>query len=136
MWKQTTFLNVQGKAELYAAVKKCWASLWNERAVSYRVRQNIGSADLAHGVVVQKLVNSEKSGILFTANPVNGRRDQVSLSASWGLGEAIVSGVVDPDQWVISKQSGEAVSAYIAVKNMSLYSIGTSNPYTPLTLHI
>ena len=64
--------------------------------------------------MVQKLINAEKSGILFTANPVNGRRDQISLSSSRGLGEAIVSGEVDPDQWVIEKKSRAVVSEYIA----------------------
>ncbi len=114
----STYLNIRGEEELCEAVKKCWASLWNERAVSYRARQGIGSKDLAHGVVVQKLVDSEKSGIMFTANPVNGRRDQVSLSSSWGLGEAVVSGEVDPDQWVIDKKSGLVISEYIAVKKV------------------
>ncbi len=114
----STFLNVKGKEELHEAIKKCWASLWNERAISYRAKQNIVSEDLGHGVVVQKLIAAEKSGILFTANPVNGRRDQLSLSSSWGLGEAIVSGEVDPDQWVIDKKTGETVSAYIAEKKV------------------
>jgi len=114
----STYLNIRGEEELYEAVKKCWASLWNERAVSYRARQGIGSKDLAHGVVVQKLVDSEKSGIMFTANPVNGRRDQISLSSSWGLGEAVVSGEVEPDQWVIDKKSGRVISEYIAVKKV------------------
>lgn len=114
----STFLNIRGQDELYEAVKNCWASLWNERAVSYRARQGIGSKDLAHGVVVQRLIDSEKSGIIFTANPVNGRRDQVSLSSSWGLGEAIVSGEVDPDQWVIDKKQGHVLSEYLAVKKV------------------
>jgi len=112
----STFLNIEGKEELYQAIKKCWASLWNERAVSYRARQNIDEVNLAHGVVVQRLIDSEKSGLLFTANPVNGRRDQVSLSSSWGLGEAVVSGEVEPDQWVISKKNGEVISEYRATK--------------------
>jgi len=114
----STFLNIKGEEDLYEAVKNCWASLWNERAVSYRARQGIGSKDLAHGVVVQKLVDSEKSGIIFTANPVNGRRDQVSLSSSWGLGEAVVSGEVEPDQWVIDKKNGRVISEYIAAKKV------------------
>ncbi len=114
----STFLNVKGKEALYESIKKCWASLWNERAVSYRAKQNIHNQDLAHGVVVQKLVNAEKSGILFTANPVNGRRDEISLNASWGLGEAIVGGEVDPDQWVINKKTGKTVREYSAVKKV------------------
>lgn len=113
-----TYLNVTGTGELSKSIKKCWASIWNTRALSYRLKQKIGSKELAHGVVVQKMVDAEKSGILFTANPVNGRRDQVSLSSSWGLGEAIVSGDVDPDQWVIAKETGETISEYIATKKV------------------
>ncbi len=114
----STYLNVKGIEELYESIKKCWASLWNERAVSYRAKQNIRNEGLAHGVVVQKLVNAEKSGILFTANPVNGRRDEISLNASWGLGEAIVGGEVDPDQWVINKKTGKTVREYSATKEV------------------
>lgn len=114
----TTLLNVNGREDLHAAIKTCWASLWNERAVSYRRRQNVGSADLGHGVVVQQLINSEKSGIIFTANPVNGRRDEISLSSSWGLGEAIVSGEVDPDQWVLHKKEGTVIREYLATKEV------------------
>ncbi len=102
-----TYLNVRGNEELYETIKKCWASLWNYRALSYRVKQNIGNSDLAHGVVVQKMVDAEKSGILFTANPVNGRRDQMLLNSSWGLGEAIVGGEVTPDQWIMDKESND-----------------------------
>ena len=112
----STYLNIAGKEELYEAIKKCWASLWNERAVSYRAKQGMAGLKLGHGVVVQKQLSSEKSGIIFTANPVNGRRDQVSINCSWGLGEAIVSGQVDPDQWIIKKNSGEVLSEHIAVK--------------------
>jgi len=112
----STYLNISGKEELYEAIKKCWASLWNERAVSYREKQGMAGLKLGHGVVVQKLLSSEKSGIIFTANPVNGRRDQVSINCSWGLGEAIVGGQVDPDQWIMNKSSGEVVSEQIAVK--------------------
>jgi pyruvate,water dikinase len=114
----STFLNVKGKSELITSIKKCWASLWNDRVVAYRAKQKIGSKDLSHAVVVQKLIDSKKSGILFTANPINGRRDEISLNSSWGLGEAIVSGDVTPDQWVINKKSEKVVNEYIAVKKV------------------
>ena len=113
-----TYLNVKGRDELYKYVKKCWASLWNYRALSYRIRQNIGNHDLAHGVIVQAMVNAEKSGILFTANPVNGRRDQMLLNASWGLGEAVVGGEVTPDQWVLDKTAKGVVQERIAKKEI------------------
>ncbi|MFA5014664.1 MAG: PEP/pyruvate-binding domain-containing protein [Actinomycetota bacterium] len=113
-----TFLNVKGKDELYKCVKKCWASLWSARALSYRIKQNIDNTGLAHGVVIQKLINAEKSGILFTANPVNGRRDQILLNSSWGLGEAIVGGDVTPDQWIVDKKNRYIVEENIATKEI------------------
>ena len=113
-----TYLNVQGSSELLKYVKKCWGSLWNYRALSYRLKQGIDNTGLAHGVVVQELINAEKSGILFTANPINGRRDQILLNASWGLGEAIVGGEVTPDQWVVEKSRGEIVTEIIAQKEI------------------
>ncbi len=113
-----TYLNVRGIDELSRTVKHCWASLWNYRALSYRVKQNIGHGDLAHGVVVQKMINAEKSGILFTANPVNGRRDQMLLSSSWGLGEAIVGGEVTPDQWIMDKEKNAILEERAAKKEV------------------
>jgi len=113
-----TFLNVKGKDKLYEYVKKCWASLWNARALSYRLKQNIDNTGLAHGVVVQKLINAEKSGILFTANPVNGRRDLMLLNSSWGLGETIVGGDVTPDQWIVDKKNRQIMEENIAIKEV------------------
>ncbi|SFH93106.1 phosphoenolpyruvate synthase [Tindallia magadiensis] len=114
----STFLNVQGLESLLQAIKECWTSLWNSRALSYRMKQRVSNDGLAHGVVVQHLIPSEKSGILFTANPVNGRRDQMLLNSSWGLGEAIVGGEVTPDQWVVQKSDGSFVEATTAVKEV------------------
>jgi pyruvate,water dikinase len=113
-----TYLNVKGKDELHHYVKKCWASLWNSRGLSYRTKQNIDITGLGHGVVVQKLIHAEKSGVLFTANPINGRRDQMLLNASWGLGKAIVDGEVTPDQWVVDKKNRRIVSACISSKEV------------------
>ena len=114
----STFLNVKGKEELLRTVKECWASLWNYRALSYRVKQGIANDGLAHGVVVQEMINAEKSGILFTANPVNGRRDQMLLNSSWGLGEAIVGGEVTPDQWVLDKKEAKIVEETVNNKEV------------------
>jgi len=113
-----TYLNITGTEDLNKSIKKCWASLWNSRALSYRLKQGLDSKELAHGVVVQELIDSEKSGILFTANPVNGRRDQALLNSSWGLGEAIVGGEVNPDQWVINKFDGTVIEESIASKTV------------------
>ena len=113
-----TFLNIQGLDALHLSIKQCWASLWNSRVIAYRKKHGIGLQNLAHGVVVQELITAEKSGILFTANPVNGRRDQILLNASWGLGDAIVSGEVTPDQWIVDKSSGAIVESSVATKDV------------------
>jgi len=114
--QQDTYLNISGVDNVLAAVKRCWASLWTARAIGYRVRHAVAPDRLALAVVVQRLVPAEVAGILFTANPLNGRRDQVVLNAAWGLGEAIVSGLVTPDTFVVDKVSGQESSSEIADK--------------------
>ncbi len=112
----SSYLNISGREELVTHIRRCWASLWNYRALSYRLRRNAGGDDPAHGVVVQRMVDAGKSGVLFTANPVNGRRDQMLLDASWGLGELIVGGEVTPDEWVITHDTGRILRETIADK--------------------
>jgi len=114
----STYLNISGREDLKAHVRRCWASLWNYRALSYRLRQQADGEDPAHGIVVQQMISAEKSGILFTANPVNGRRDRMLLNASWGLGEAIVGGEVTPDEWLICHDSGRVLRETIAEKKL------------------
>src|SRR5215472_15697123 len=104
--QQETYLNMHGEAMVLDAVKRCWASLWTARAIGYRARQGIAQEDVSLAVVVQELVPAEASGILFTANPLTGARDQVMINAAWGLGEAIVGGQVTPDTVVVDKVSG------------------------------
>jgi phosphohistidine swiveling domain-containing protein len=116
--QQETYLNVQGTAEVLKAVKRCWASLWTARAIGYRARQGIHAEGLSLAVVVQTLVPAEAAGILFTANPVTGSRDQVVISASWGLGEAVVSGLVTPDALTLDKASGATLEQQIAEKQV------------------
>ena len=111
-----SFLNVKEKKQLHKYIKLCWASLWNARALSYRLKQNIGDDQLEHAVVVQKLIKAQKSGILFTANPVNNRRDQMLINSSWGLGEAIVSGDVTPDHWIVDRENHKIVEEEISIK--------------------
>ncbi len=101
--QQETYLNVRGGDNVLAAVQRCWASLWTARAIGYRARQNIRSEDVALAVVVQQLVAADVAGILFTANPVTGARDEVVINAAWGLGEAIVGGHVTPDTLIVNK---------------------------------
>src|SRR5207249_11895451 len=101
--QQETYLNMRGEAMVLDAVKRCWASLWTARAIGYRARQGIAAEDVSLAVVVQELVPADAAGILFTANPVTGERDVVMINAAWGLGEAIVGGLVTPDTVVVDK---------------------------------
>ena len=116
--QQETYLNVQGVTNVLEAVKHCWASLWTARAIGYRARQGIGPSGLSLAVVVQILVPAEAAGILFTANPVTGRRDQAMISAAWGLGEAVVGGLVTPDTLIVNKSSGMLLDRQTADKQV------------------
>ena len=114
--QQETYLNVRGGGDVLEAVKRCWASLWTARALGYRARQGVRSADVALAVIVQQLVPAEVAGILFTVNPLTGARDQMLINAAWGLGEAIVGGHVTPDLFIVDKQTGTVASQTIADK--------------------
>jgi pyruvate,water dikinase len=113
-----TYLNVRGAEALLAAVRRCWASLWTARAISYRAKQGIAPAAVSLAVVVQELLAADAAGVLFTANPVNGRRDQMVIDGCWGLGEALVSGQVTPDHWVVNARSGAVLELHVARKEV------------------
>lgn len=100
--QQDTYLNVRGQA-LLDAVRRCWASLWNPRAIAYRDQNGVPHDDVALAVVVQALVDADAAGVMFTANPVTGDRGETVINASWGLGEAVVGGQVTPDTIVVSE---------------------------------
>jgi pyruvate,water dikinase len=114
--QQETYLNVSGAEEVLEATRKCWTSLWTARAISYRARQGIDADGVALAVVVQMLVPAEAAGIMFTANPINGQRDQLVISASWGLGEAVVGGMVTPDNLTLEKTSFNVIDRETAGK--------------------
>ncbi|NJM42356.1 MAG: hypothetical protein HC853_17265 [Anaerolineae bacterium] len=105
--QQDTFLNVIGVHQVLQAVKQCWASLWTARAISYRARNRIPPDQVALAVVVQQMIPSQSSGVLFTANPLTGNRDEIVIDASFGLGEAIVAGKVEPDHFVVDARTGQ-----------------------------
>jgi phosphohistidine swiveling domain-containing protein len=105
--QQDTYLNVVGVEDLLDAVRRCWASLWTDRAVSYRASNGIDHRSVSLAVAVQRMVDAEVSGVLFTADPLTGRRRRAVIDASPGLGEAIVSGAVNPDHFVVNTSNGE-----------------------------
>lgn len=116
--QQESYLNMRGEAAVIDAVKRCWASLWTARAIGYRARHKIDSEEVSLAVVVQELVSAEAAGILFTAHPLTGARDQLMMNAAWGLGEAIVGGQVTPDTLVVEKTSGTIIEQHIAEKDV------------------
>ena len=116
--QQETYLNVRGAGALLEAVRACWASLWTARAMAYRTRRKIDPATVSLAVVVQRMVEAEAAGILFTADPATGRRDRTVINAAWGLGEAVVGGLVTPDTLVVEKASGRVVSRQTADKEV------------------
>lgn len=101
--QQETFLNICGADALLSAIKECWASLWTTRAMAYRHQIGIDHGSVGMAVVVQTMVSADVSGVLFTANPTTGARDEMVVNASFGLGEAIVSGAVTPDTYVLDR---------------------------------
>ncbi|RVU54817.1 phosphoenolpyruvate synthase [Anaerosphaera multitolerans] len=114
--QQDTYLHIRGEKELVKHVRMCWASLWTSRAIYYREKQNFDHFDVSLSVVVQKMVNSEKSGVMFTANPINNNVDEMMINASWGLGEAVVSGSVTPDEYIIDKKTKSIIEKNIDSK--------------------
>jgi len=103
--QQATLLNVRGDDELLGAVRRCWGSLWSARAIAYRERRGFHHDQAAIAVVVQRLVPAEVSGVLFTANPVSGARDEIVINAALGLGEAIVGGLTTPDSFTLDRKT-------------------------------
>ena len=117
--QQDTYLNVVGRAAILRHVSRCWASLFTDRAVTYRLRNGVDHRKLAMGVVVQRMVYAQASGILFTADPVTGNRNVASVEATFGLGELLVSGRVNGD--IYSVRGDEVISRSIAIKTRASY---------------
>ncbi|MCX6873524.1 MAG: PEP-utilizing enzyme [Verrucomicrobia bacterium] len=113
-----TFLEVAGEQEVVAAVIKCWASLHSERARAYLTECGIDRAKVVMAVVVQKLVAADVAGVLFTANPRPGALGEMLIESSWGLGEAVVAGLVQPDTFVLDRATGAATSVRTADKTV------------------
>jgi pyruvate,water dikinase len=112
--QQETFLNVKGASNVVIAVQKCWASLYGARAIFYRVKQGFEHESVNISAVVQKMVNAEKSGVMFTSNPTTGAPEAI-IEGSWGLGEAIVSGSVSPDTYLIDRKTRQ-IKVNVATK--------------------
>src|SRR6266487_2893958 len=131
--QQDTYLNIVGVDAVLDAVRRCWASLWTNRAVSYRASNGIDHSAVRLAVVVQQMVQASVAGVLFTANPLTGRRRQAVIDASPGLGEAVVSGAVNPDHFVVDTATGEIVTRRVGDKRLAIRSLpgGGTERVTP-----
>jgi phosphoenolpyruvate synthase/pyruvate phosphate dikinase len=118
--QQDTYLNVVGEKALLKAVIDCWSSLWTARAISYRARSGFSHADVSLAIVVQEMVDSQTSGVLFTANPLTGRRTETVIEATLGLGEALVSGQVDPDHYLVD-ETGRVREKTLGIKALAIH---------------
>jgi phosphoenolpyruvate synthase/pyruvate phosphate dikinase len=130
--QQDTYLNVRGLQDLLVAVRDCWASLWTARAMAYRARQNLDPATVSLAVVVQQMVDADAAGVMFTANPSNGHRDETVISAAWGLGESVVSGSVNTDNIVVRKTDGAVLSSDTADKAVMTVSVEQRTQQRPV----
>jgi phosphoenolpyruvate synthase/pyruvate phosphate dikinase len=119
--QQDTFLNVVGPAAILEHVRRCWASLFTERAVTYRLRNGIDERQVHMAVVVQQMVLPRAAGILFTADPITSNRKVVAVEAGFGLGEALVSGLVNADSYRV--RDGELVAQTIATKRVAIFAL-------------
>lgn len=119
--QQDTYLNVLGPAAVLQHISRCWASLFTERAVTYRQRNGIDHRTVHMAVVVQRMVTPQAAGILFTADPVTGNRKVATVDAGFGLGEALVSGLVNPD--VFKVRDGEVVARAVAAKQRAVHAL-------------
>lgn len=115
-----TYLNVVGHEAVAAAVQRCWASLWNSNAIHYRDRQQFDHMKALMAVVVQQMVRSTASGVMFTVNPVTGDASEMVINSCWGLGEAIVSGMITPDNIVVAKQDLKLKALQVASKTVMI----------------
>lgn len=114
------YLNVVGPDGLLVAVRRCWASLWTDRAVAYRADHGIGQHSISIAVVVQEMVDAGVAGVMFTANPLTGRRRETVIDAAPGLGEALVSGAVNPDQFTVDAATGEILQRSLGDKRTEI----------------
>jgi rifampicin phosphotransferase len=130
--QQDTYLNIIGKEAILKHISKCWASLFTERAVTYRLQNGFDHRKVHLSVVVQKMVVPQASGILFTADPVTSNRKELSIDASFGLGEALVSGLVNADIYKV--RNGKVIDKKISTKKLAIYALkdgGTQAQETP-----
>jgi len=131
--QQETYLNIKGETHLLLTIKKCWSSLFTERAIFYRQTKNFDHFKVALSVVVQRMVQSEKSGIAFSIDPVTNDKNKIIIEAIFGLGEYIVSGKVTPDHYEVDKKNFTIIKKEIKRQMVKLIKKGVKNKEIPLS---
>ena len=131
--QQKTFLNISGSDAVIKAVRRSWASLFEARAIYYRAVNNYDHLKVGIAVPVQKMIQSEKSGIMFTLDPVTSDTEKIVIEAGWGLGEAIVSGSVTPDRYVVRKSNLEILERNIELQAWKIVKVGQENKHITCT---
>lgn len=119
--QQATFLNIRGASNVVTAVRDCWASLFEARAIYYRVKNGFDHMRVGLCAVVQQMIQSKVSGVMFTADPVSGRLDRLIIEAGFGLGEAIVSGIINPDMYTLEHETCAIISKRIAEQTFGIF---------------
>lgn len=134
--QQATFLNIKGDANLLNAVRECWASLFTARAIFYRVENKVPHEKVKISVIVQKMIQSQVSGVMFSIDPVTNEKDRIVIESVWGLGEMIVQGLVVPDRYVVQKETFSILSKHISDQGVQLIKEGleTKNRDVPKKL--
>ena len=115
-----SYLDIRGADNVVDAVRRCWASLWTARCAYYRHRLGLDPKDAHVAVVVQQMVAAKAAGVLFTANPLNGRTDEIVINSNWGLGESIASGIVTPDELILDAKSGKLKRSILGSKTLRI----------------
>lgn len=125
-----SYLNIINETSLLNAIRQCWKSLWSPRAIQYRAKQGMTNSNAYMAVVIQKMLEPLVSGVMFTVNPLNGNPDQLVINAAYGLGEAIVSGAVSPDTFIINKSNLKVLHRSIQSKEIMVASHGGGDTKT------
>ena len=129
--QQETYLNVRGADELLEKIVKCWSSLFTPRAIFYRTQKGFRHENVLISVGVQKMVDAKAAGVMFTINPVTGDPNQIVIEGNWGLGEAVVSGAVTPDDYIVDKNTLQIIEKRIAKKTVEY----VKDPESGQTVH-
>lgn len=130
--QQATYLNVSGEEAVVFSVQKCWASLFEPRAIFYRVQKGFDHLKVGIAVPIQRMIQAESSGVVFTLDPLTNDKKKIAIEAGWGLGEAIVSGSINPDHYLVDKKAGKILKKDISAQEWKIARVGQENKHVSI----